>query len=720
MTCRGFAKAFESQGHVVQTMYPGSYRSIGDHMWDIVFIEGWFPAISAFIHEVRRLTHGHARVYYFCLDPAFPGLDRIREFDVDAFFTNSHDALAALTPHAPHAEFMLLAAEASSALNPTSSHHSPLPDSSVVFIGNAVGINTKRDLAVMLREAIPFGLVIYGFAWDLFPEFTPYWGGVLPPEDLPRVYAAATAVLGATMDAQRANGMINNRVFEVLAAGSILISDHYDALETLLGNRVLYYKQPGDVTRHLETLRSFPHSPASLQAFVTAHHTYDHRVAQILNAHTRTLHPSSHRPNRPLFLVVVDAVYMTTHFVASLFLQDALLPALDALVDYHVQVVAFSDLVHTPVKRHDFILVVSCWDCPLDQAMRRQFGSTIAAKGLYLLAPPSVPDDAMAFYDVLFYTATMDESTLHPVRTNLQLAFGLPLIRPRPDDEDDDGDVSSTSCGWIAVGDWTNDLHRLVHLVTAPSNATNVVVFPEHARASLVHTVAYLTTTARLHVRYAATPMDVHAHLRQFDCRAIYLPGTDTMGVGGDWLVGIAVAMNMTLHVLPDTRRWPALFHQLVAPSFTSWDLATLTNAFRQGMTRALCLGRGDARVHMVWPYDGATVGAVFDVHFQIARFDVPQDGNVCIFVDDKAAGCLMRPNMHFSLAWPLSKQTNGSTLALHVALSGNVYGNFFAQTSPVQIVYVEARKPEHEADAPWPTLHKAYHIHLDEDTSQT
>ncbi|RLO02657.1 hypothetical protein DYB28_013907, partial [Aphanomyces astaci] len=113
------------------------------------------------------------------------GLNTIQQLDVDAFFTNSHEALELLKPHAPHTEFMLLAAE-----SPSSTAPRPVSTAStIVFVGNAIGISTKRDLATMLREAIPFGLTIYGYAWDLVPEFTPYWGGILPPEDLPRVYS---------------------------------------------------------------------------------------------------------------------------------------------------------------------------------------------------------------------------------------------------------------------------------------------------------------------------------------------------------------------------------------------------------------------------------------------------------------------------------------------------------------------------------------------------
>ena len=42
----------------------------------------------------------------------------------------------------------------------------------------------KQMLAGMLREAAPYGLDIYGSGWQQSSEFSGYWRGVLPQEDL--------------------------------------------------------------------------------------------------------------------------------------------------------------------------------------------------------------------------------------------------------------------------------------------------------------------------------------------------------------------------------------------------------------------------------------------------------------------------------------------------------------------------------------------------------
>jgi spore maturation protein CgeB len=51
-------------------------------------------------------------------------------------------------------------------------------------------------------------------------------------------YSQARAILGVTMDGQRAAGMINNRVFEALACGrggqARFIADYFPELESTL------------------------------------------------------------------------------------------------------------------------------------------------------------------------------------------------------------------------------------------------------------------------------------------------------------------------------------------------------------------------------------------------------------------------------------------------------------------------------------------------------
>lgn len=54
----------------------------------------------------------------------------------------------------------------------------------IVFVGTAKAMDYKSMLDWMLREAMPYGLDIYGSGWQDLPEFSLFWRGVLPEEEL--------------------------------------------------------------------------------------------------------------------------------------------------------------------------------------------------------------------------------------------------------------------------------------------------------------------------------------------------------------------------------------------------------------------------------------------------------------------------------------------------------------------------------------------------------
>lgn len=104
MTTAGLGAAFRRLGHHVEIFhpfdYPGTFFSTP---WDLVIIEGWFLSINSFIHEARRVTplgpassmraHGPV-ILFWCLDPAFPGLQTLANLDLDGIMSNSPRALA--------------------------------------------------------------------------------------------------------------------------------------------------------------------------------------------------------------------------------------------------------------------------------------------------------------------------------------------------------------------------------------------------------------------------------------------------------------------------------------------------------------------------------------------------------------------------------------------------------------------------------------------------
>ena len=275
----------------VEVFYPFDYRAsfFDPRGWDVVLIEGWFLSINGFIHEARRVSHapGHGDragrgdgrggdgsgggggsgatlrlphrgragpvVLFWCLDPAFPGLQTIASLDLDGVLSNSRQALAelaALSPPGRAFAYVPLAAEAgekseavvqaaeepraATAAAAATAEATAVATAEVssavaaatgrlVYVGTAGGLESKRALAAILREAAsaslprhPRGggddgdsddvgddvappLALFGSGWGGHPEWAPFWRGVLPhaPGALDAVYRAAFAVIGA-------------------------------------------------------------------------------------------------------------------------------------------------------------------------------------------------------------------------------------------------------------------------------------------------------------------------------------------------------------------------------------------------------------------------------------------------------------------------------------------------------------------------------------------
>jgi glycosyltransferase involved in cell wall biosynthesis len=260
ITTSGLKNAFEKHKMVerVVVFAPFSYNDlIQSGPWDFVLIEGYSGSVPQFIKRLRDAARARSEdhppiVAHFCLD-TYPSIDLISRLDVDMFFTNSHSMRKRLEYFAP-SYFLELAADPDF-MHPLLEKHPLYKKHNVVYLGHNSA--TKKNLYPMLLEAIPFGLAIYGHNWDSPStprELKKCSHGILPVADMSALYSSSKVVIGTTEDKQKKLGMINNRVFEVLACGTPFISDSFPALENKFGDILLYYNEPGDVQKWLTIL----------------------------------------------------------------------------------------------------------------------------------------------------------------------------------------------------------------------------------------------------------------------------------------------------------------------------------------------------------------------------------------------------------------------------------------------------------------------------------
>jgi hypothetical protein len=160
-------------------------------------------------------------------------IDEFARIEVDGFITNSPRAAEVLGRARPAACVPLAVDDDFGPVEPVERYRSD-----VVFLGSG-GRGNKKPTTTRhyLDPAKRYDFAIWGAYWhreywaDVYrqnPEANDwhrFCRGPLPIDDIAKLYSSAKIVLNYHEDSQREWGMWNNRVFEALASGALLITD---------------------------------------------------------------------------------------------------------------------------------------------------------------------------------------------------------------------------------------------------------------------------------------------------------------------------------------------------------------------------------------------------------------------------------------------------------------------------------------------------------------
>lgn len=159
------------------------------------------------------------------------------------------------------------------------------PHHELLFVGNSRG--TRRTI---IDDVTPTArnLAVYGGGWadDLLdPAY--FRGEVVSNRDLPSFYSAADIVLNDHWLESVEAGMINNRLYDALAAGAFVISDPVPGLDEEFDGAVVTYSDPAGLAL---TVERYLADPAARQAAVERgrravldRHTVSHRAEELLD-----------------------------------------------------------------------------------------------------------------------------------------------------------------------------------------------------------------------------------------------------------------------------------------------------------------------------------------------------------------------------------------------------------------------------------------------------
>ncbi len=155
----------------------------------------------------------------------------------------------------------------------------------LVFVGNSRNVRRRiiGDLLPTEHE-----LAVYGGGWEPFLDARHVVADHVPNEQVHHVYSSAAIVLNDHWEDMRAHGFISNRIYDAVACGALVISDHVDGLEERFGGAVVTYGDRDElhqlVERFLADRAERAARGAAGRELVLAHHTFAHRVDALLAA----------------------------------------------------------------------------------------------------------------------------------------------------------------------------------------------------------------------------------------------------------------------------------------------------------------------------------------------------------------------------------------------------------------------------------------------------
>ncbi|WP_069712250.1 glycosyltransferase [Curtobacterium sp. ER1/6] len=154
----------------------------------------------------------------------------------------------------------------------------------VVFVGS-----TRGAERAVVRDAVAVGadLVVHGPGWDALVPATALGSVSLPRADVARAYASARVVLNDHWPDMAAGGFVSNRVFDVLAAGGVVVTDEVAGLQDVLDVPTLAVaRSRDDLAALLDPSRPWPTAAerAAIATRIAAEHSFDARARVLLDA----------------------------------------------------------------------------------------------------------------------------------------------------------------------------------------------------------------------------------------------------------------------------------------------------------------------------------------------------------------------------------------------------------------------------------------------------
>ena len=160
---------------------------------------------------------------------------------------------------------------------------SSLLGDTLLFVGNSR--NIYRDSVKYLVENNFDQLRVIGRGWEQFIDASYVSMQNIANAQLCKEYQGAHFVFNDHWDTMREYGFISNRIFDVVASGSKLITDYVEGLDSILPKNIVFsYHHVDEIKHYLQSPHSWPTPDALTKAasFIRENHTFEARAKTIL------------------------------------------------------------------------------------------------------------------------------------------------------------------------------------------------------------------------------------------------------------------------------------------------------------------------------------------------------------------------------------------------------------------------------------------------------
>ena len=149
-------------------------------------------------------------------------------------------------------------------------------DTELLFVGNARFVYRK-----ILHDLLPskYHLDVYGHQWEGLLDDKYIVDEYIPNEELYKAYSSTKVLLNDHWKDMREKGFISNRIFDGLACGAVIVTDHVKGLEDVFSSDdiIIYDKKEELEDKIEEALHRNPVNPN-----VVSEHTFTNRVETII------------------------------------------------------------------------------------------------------------------------------------------------------------------------------------------------------------------------------------------------------------------------------------------------------------------------------------------------------------------------------------------------------------------------------------------------------